>query len=216
MAITGLILIAFLLMHMAGNLKMFIGADSFDHYAEWLKGLTEDGGLAYPILPAGWFLWLFRLVLLACIVGHMYSAWVLTVRDRAARGSNYVTQKRRVQTYSARTMRWGGVILVGFLVFHILQFTVKAVTPGFMASDDPYTMFVKSFQMPWMVLLYAVWMIAVCLHVRHGVWSACATLGLNYSERSRAILNAIAVAVAALLYIGFVSAPVAVMFGWIH
>lgn len=216
MAVTGLILIAFLLMHMAGNLKMFIGPDSFNHYAEWLKGLTEDGGIAYPILPKGTFIWLFRLVLIACIVAHMYSAWVLTARDHAARGSRYVKVTRRVQTYAAATMRVGGVILVGFLVFHLLQFTAKTVTPGFSASDDPYTMFVKSFQLPWMVVVYALWLVAVCFHVRHGVWSGLTTLGLNFSKNSQAILNGIAVAVAALLYIGFIAAPVAVLFGWIQ
>ena len=177
MAITGLVLIVFLIMHMAGNLKMFIGPESFDHYADWLKGLTEDGGILYPILPAGSFIWIFRLVLLACIVAHMYSAWVLTLRDRAARGSNYVVTKRRAQTYSARTMRWGGVILAGFLVFHLLQFTVKAVTPGFSASDTPYVMFVKSFQQWWMVAFYALCMVLICMHIRHGVWSAFTTLG---------------------------------------
>lgn len=215
MAVTGLVLIVFLLMHMAGNLKMFIGPASFNHYAEWLKGLTEDGGIAYPILPAGSFIWLFRLVLVACIVAHMYSAWVLTLRDRAARGSNYVVTKRRAQTYSARTMRWGGVILAGFLVFHLLQFTVKAVTPGFSASDTPFTMFLKSFQQPWMVALYMLWMVSVCMHVRHAVWSALTTLGLNTSKRAGVVLNGIAMVVAVLLYLGFVAAPLACLFGWI-
>lgn len=211
MAITGLLLIVFLLMHMAGNLKMFFGPESFNHYAEWLK--TD---ILYPILPKGSFIWVFRLVLLASIVAHMYSAWVLTLRDRAARPSGYVVTKRRAQTYSARTMRWGGVILAGFLVFHLLQFTVKAVTPGFSAADDPYTMFVRSFQQWWMVALYAVWMVSVCMHVRHAVWSSLTTLGFNYSERSRAVLNGIAWVVAVLLYIGFVSAPLAVLFGMVR
>ncbi|HOA89668.1 MAG TPA: succinate dehydrogenase cytochrome b subunit [Propioniciclava tarda] len=219
MAVTGIILIVFLLMHMVGNLKMFVGADSFNHYAEWLKGMTEDGGIAYPILPQGTFIWLFRLVLLACIVAHMVSAWQLTVRDRAARGdTNYVVTKRRAQTYSARTMRWGGVILAGFLVFHLLQFTVKAITTGFKASDDPYTMFVKSFSGPmsFMVVVYAIWLVSVCMHVRHAVWSSLTTLGLNTSERARGVLNALAMAVAVLLFLGFIAAPLACALGWIH
>ena len=213
MAITGLVLILFLLMHMVGNLKMFMGAESFNHYAEWLKG-----EILYPIFPKGSFIWLFRLVLVACIVAHMYSAWVLTVRDRAARGSNYVVTKRRAQTYSARTMRWGGVILAGFLVFHLLQFTVKAITTGFSASDDPYTMFVKSFSGPmsFMVVVYAIWLVSVCMHVRHAVWSSLTTLGLNTSERARGVLNALAMAVAVLLFLGFIAAPLACALGWIH
>jgi len=213
MAITGLVLILFLLMHMVGNLKMFMGAESFNHYAEWLKG-----EILYPIFPKGSFIWLFRLVLVACIVAHMYSAWVLTVRDRAARGSNYVVTKRRAQTYSARTMRWGGVILAGFLVFHLLQFTVKAITTGFAASDDPYTMFVKSFSgsMGFMVIIYALWLVSVCMHVRHAVWSSLTTLGLNTSKRAAGVLNGIAVVVAVLLFLGFIAAPLACLFGWIH
>ena len=210
MAVTGLILIVFLLMHMAGNLKMFIGPESFNHYAEWLKG-----EILYPIVPKGWFIWIFRLVLVACIVAHMYSAWVLTVRDRAARGSNYVKSTRRAQTYSARTMRWGGVILAGFLVFHLLQFTVKAIPTGFAVSDDPYTMFVKSFQNPVIVIAYMIWLVAVCMHVRHAVWSALTTLGLNTSERARGVLNGLAMVISVLLYIGFVAAPLACLFGWI-
>jgi len=212
MAITGLLLIAFLLMHMVGNLKMFLGPESFNHYAEWLKG-----EIFYPIFPAGSFIWLFRAVLVAAIVAHMYSAWVLTVRDRAARGSNYVVTKRRAQTYSARTMRWGGVILAGFLVFHLLQFTTRTVQTGFTAADDPYSMFVKSFSGPmaFMVILYALWLVAVCMHVRHAVWSSLTTLGLNTSERARGVLNSLAWIVAVLLFVGFIAAPLAVMFGWI-
>ncbi len=210
MAISGLLLIAFLLMHMAGNLKMFIGPESFDHYAEWLK--TE---IAYPILPMGSFIWVFRAVLLLAVVVHVYSAWILTLRDRAAAGPAYAVTKRRAQTYSARTMRWGGVILAGFLVFHLLQFTVKAVTPNFSATDTPYDMFVNSFQLPWMVALYAIWLVAVCMHLRHGVWSSLTTLGLNTSERARTVLNGIAWIVAVLLYLGFIAAPLAVLFGMV-
>lgn len=210
MAITGLILVGFLLMHMVGNLKMFLGAEDFNGYAEWLK---QD--ILAPLIPHGWFIWIFRFVLLAAIVAHMYSAGVLTIRDRAARGSNYVVTKRRAQTYSARTMRWGGVILAGFLVFHLLQFTIKAVTPGFSPSDSAYVMFVKTFQQPVMVILYLLWLISVCMHVRHAVWSSLTTLGLNTSFRARGVLNGLAWIVAVLLYIGFAAAPVAVLLGGI-
>ena len=84
MAVTGLLLIAFLLMHAFGNSKMFLGEDSFNHYAEWLKGQTEDGGILYPLLPAGWFIWIFRVVLLAAVVLHIYSAVTLWNRALAA------------------------------------------------------------------------------------------------------------------------------------
>ena len=215
MAVTGLILIGFLLAHMYGNLKVFFGAESFDHYAHWLK--TD---LLYPLVPLGGFIWIFRAFLLAAIVLHMYAAWKLTLRDRAARGpSRYVATKRMAQTYSARTMRWGGVILALFLVFHLLQFTVQAVTPGFERGDTPYEMFVKTFSMPtglWMVPLYILWLVAVCMHTRHGVWSGLTTLGLNTSERARSVLNTAAWIVAVLLFVGFLVPPLAVLFGWVR
>ncbi len=213
MAVTGLILVAFLLMHMYGNLKMFLGPDSFNHYAHWLKGTTEDGGIMYPLLPAGWFIWIFRAVLLASIVAHMWSAAVLTGRSLRARG-RYQRTDRRAQTYAARTMRWGGIILALVLLFHLAQFTALLITPGFdPKTATPYSMVVASFSQLWVVVLYAIWMIAVCLHVRHGFWSAFTTLGGNTSAGARKVLNGLAVFVAALLYLGFMIMPIAVYAG---
>ncbi len=211
MAVTGLILVGFLLMHMYGNLKMFLGAESFDHYAHWLKG-----EILYPLVPEGSFIWIFRAFLLFCIVAHAWSAWKLTARAHAARGSRYQHTTRLQQTYSARTMRWGGVILGGFLVFHLLQFTARLVTPGFTADAGPYDMVIGSFRLWWVVLAYALWMVTVCMHVRHGVWSALTTLGANTSAHARGVLNAIAWIIAVLLYVGFMVMPVAVFFGWIN
>lgn len=216
MAVTGLIMIGFLLMHMFGNLKMFIGEDSFNHYAEWLKGETADGGILYPILPAGWFIWVFRAVLLAAVGLHIYSAVKLWNRALAANPEAYRTKRMLAQTYSARTMRWGGVILAGVLIFHLAQFTVHATLIAGGYSGSPYQMVIGEFSLWWMVVLYAVWMLAVCMHIRHGFWSAFATLGANTSSNARAVLNACAWAIAVLLYIGFMIMPVAVLFGWIH
>ena len=208
MAITGLVLIGFLLVHMYGNLKVFMGEEAFDHYAHWLKG-----EILYPLVPSGWFIWVFRAFLLACIVIHMAAAFHLARRAKVGRGASYVNSKKLVQTYSARTMRWGGVILAGFLVFHLLQFTAMVVQTGFTGTSGPYEMFVGSFSMWWMVLLYGLWMVTVCMHVRHGFWSAFATLGANGSSQTRKVLNALSYAIAALLYIGFMIAPVAVLIG---
>jgi succinate dehydrogenase / fumarate reductase cytochrome b subunit len=220
MAVTGLLLIAFLLMHMFGNLKMFIGEEAFNHYAEWLKGLSDDGGILYPILPRGWFIWVFRAVLLAAVVLHIYSAAKLWRRAKAASPSTYEAKRRLAQTYSARTMRWGGIILAGLLIFHLAQFTVHAaLTNGTFAStyqSSAYKMVVGEFSQWWMVLVYAIWMVAVCMHIRHGFWSAFATLGANTSPRAKVILDACAWAIALVLFIGFMMMPVAVLFGWIH
>ncbi|GAB3822568.1 succinate dehydrogenase cytochrome b subunit [Tessaracoccus terricola] len=211
MAVSGLIMVAFLLMHMYGNLKMFSGAEAFDHYAHWLKG-----DILYPIVPQGWFIWIFRVVLLAALVLHMWAAISLSISTLKVRGDGYQTTKRLDQTYSARTMRWGGIILFVFIVFHLLQFTVKWVTPGFDALQaGPFEMVVLSFQQWWLVLVYAISMVVVCMHVRHGFWSAFATLGANSSAKSRKVLNVLAIAAAALLFIGFMLPPLAVLFGWI-
>jgi succinate dehydrogenase / fumarate reductase, cytochrome b subunit len=215
MAVTGLLLIGFLLMHMYGNLKMFLGAEAFDHYAEWLKG-----DILYPLVPKGWFIWIFRTVMVAAVVLHIYSAATLWQRAKAATPSAYQTKRTLAQTYSARTMRWGGIILAGLLIFHLAQFTVhSALTAGSFGStyaDSSYKMVIGEFSQWWMVLIYAIWIATVCMHVRHGFWSAFATLGANTSPKAHTVLNACAWAVAILLYIGFMIMPVAVLFEWIH
>ena len=218
MALTGLIMIGFLLMHMYGNLKMFMGPEAFNHYAHWLKfDPHAEGGSAdvilYPLIPNGWFIWIFRFVLLAAIVLHIYSAATLWRRAKIANPSAYAAKKALSQTYSARTMRWGGIILAGFLVFHLLQFTALVLRTGFEADAAPYDAVVASFSQWWVVIAYALWLVAVCMHVRHGFWSAFTTLGANTSPKARAVLNGCAWIVAILLYLGFMIMPLAVAFG---
>ena len=211
MAVTGLILIGFLLVHMYGNLKMFLGAESFDHYAEWLKG-----DILYPLIPSGWFIWLFRAFMVAAIALHIYSAVTLWRRARIANPTAYAAKKALAQTYSARTMRWGGVILLGLLIFHLAQFTVKSALISSPSNASPYDMVIAEFSVWWLVVVYALWLVTVCMHVRHGMWSAMATLGANTSTKARVILNGCAWAIALLLYIGFMIMQVAVLFGWIN
>ena len=210
MAVTGLIMIAFLLMHMYGNLKMFAGEEAYDHYAHWLKS-----DILYPIVPQGWFIWIFRVVLLAALVLHIWSAASLARTTLAVRGPGYDTFKPQAQTYSARTMRWGGVLIAGFIIFHILQFTARVIRTGFGANVGPYEMFVLSFSQWWVFVLYAVLILAVCMHIRHGFWSAFQTLGLNSSAKSRRALAWLGIAVAVVLYIGFMLPPLAVLIGWV-
>lgn len=211
MAATGLIMIAFLLMHMYGNLKAFLGEEAFDHYAHWLKS-----DILYPLLPSGWFIWIFRFVMVAAIVAHMYSAATLWRRAKVANPEGYQAKKQLAQTYSARTMRWGGIILATGLIFHLLQFTVRSTLVSATLEDGPYDMVVAEFQNWWLVVAYALWMVAVCMHIRHGFWSAFATLGANTSAKSRTVLNGCAWVIAILLYIGFMIMPVAVLTGVLH
>ncbi len=211
MSVTGLIMIGFLLVHMYGNLKMFAGEEAYDHYAHWLKG-----EILYPIVPEGWFIWIFRLGLLAAVVLHIWSAASLARTTLAVRGPGYHDQQRQVQTYSSRTMRWGGILIAGFIVFHLLQFTVRVIRTGFGADVGPYEMFVDSFSLWWVFGLYAVLIFLVCMHIRHGFWSAFQTLGLNSSAKSRRALSVLAIGVAVVLYIGFMLPPLAVLIGWVN
>ncbi|MCL1838297.1 MAG: succinate dehydrogenase cytochrome b subunit [Propionibacteriaceae bacterium] len=212
MALTGLILIAFLLMHCFGNLKLLISAEEFNHYAHWLKGEGDAGGMLEPLIPHGWFIWIFRVFMLAAAVLHILAAVVLWRRAYNATPSNYEARKKLAQTYAARTQRLGGVILGALLLWHLLQFTV---IPAQMAGQagEPSSYVIFAFGQWYYVLCYAVFMGLVCLHVRHGFWSAFTTLGVNTSKRAEKVLNVLAYLIAALLFIGFMAMPLAVLGG---
>lgn len=207
MAVTGVILVLYLIAHMYGNLKVFSGQEAFDGYAH---GLRE---LGYPLLPESGFLWIARVVLLASVLIHIYSAVVLTIRARGARTERYQVKKRVQRTYASYTMRYGGVLIALFVIFHILHLTVNVIAPGG-KSDSPYERLVNGFQPEfWYVtLFYLASVIAVGFHLRHGVWSGMATLGVNKASRQGAI-NAVAVAIAVVVTVGFLLPPLAVTFG---
>jgi len=210
MAVTGLVLIGFLLFHMFGNLKVFVGPAEYNHYADWLK---QD--LLYPILPRGWFIWLFRVFLFVCLVLHVWMMALLWVARSHGRG-RYIRARRKEFTWSGRLMRWGGMTLALLLLFHLLMFTTGSITPGFAyAAQDPYTMFMGAFSSWWVVAVYAVFVGLVCMHVRHGFWSSFTTLGANVSAKARNVLNFLAYFVAALLFVGFILPPLAVLFGMV-
>ena len=214
MAVSGLIMIGYLLAHMYGNLKVFAGPQAFDEYAHHLRTLGE------PILPYGGALWIIRVVLLAAIIAHIYSAATLWRRARNARGGEsptkrYQTSKARrgvQRTYASFTMRWGGVVIVLFVIFHLMQFTWGWVHPGG-GSASPYQRVVNGFEVWWVVLTYTVALLAVGFHLRHGVWSALTTLGANTSAVARRRLNLLAYAAALIIVIGFLLPPYAILFG---
>lgn len=216
MAVTGLILVAFLLMHMFGNSKLLIpgvGAEEFDEYSHSLRRFL------YPILPPMFFLWLFRLALLFSVVVHMIAAVQLTFRDYDATGlGRYFRQRYLAGSFAARTMIWGGIIIVVGVVFHLLQFTAEVITvnyPAGQASVAPHLRVVYGFEQWWLVALYAFWMLAVCLHVWHGFYSAFCTLGARVGAYSEKVIKVCAWIVALLLYFGFMVTPLAIAFGWI-
>ena len=209
MAVSGVIFVLFILMHMYGNLKMFAGKAAYNDYAEHLRTFGE------PILPYGGLLWILRVVLVVALVVHAYAAFALWHRAGVARGTRYKVHRRTVQTYASRTMRWGGIILLAFIVFHILQFTTLTIQlGGDYHAITPFDRMVVSFSLWYVWLAYLIAMVALTLHVRHGVWSAMATFGANNRRRQHAI-NVVAVAIAAVVLVGFMLPPTAVLLGWV-
>lgn len=204
MAVSGLVMLLYLVFHMLGNLKVFFGPDDINGYAAWLRTLGQ------PFLGHGWFLWTARFGLLAAVGLHGVAAYQLSRRDLAARPTGYAHRRRRA-SYATRTMRWGGIILALFIVWHILDLTTLTVNPR-AEEGHPYQNIVASFSHWYSCVIYIVAMLAVGLHIRHGFWSAAQTLGANNARRDRA-LKATANGLALVLTAGFLSVPVAVMTG---
>ncbi|MEU4264416.1 succinate dehydrogenase [Streptomyces argenteolus] len=208
MAVSGLIMLGYLVVHMLGNLKIFFGSDEFNHYAHWLRTLGE------PLLHYEWALWIVRVVLVAAVVLHAVSAYQLSRRGLRARPDAYVHKKARA-SYATRTMRWGGIILALFIVWHILDLTTGTVHTGGFQSGHPYQNVLDTFSTWYGNVIYIVAVLAVGLHVQHGFWSAAQTLGVGNATRDR-VLKALANVLAAVLTVGFVSVPVAVMTGVVN
>lgn len=205
MAVSGLVLVLFLLLHMLGNLKIFFGPGDFDSYAAWLRTIGQ------PVLHDTWYLWIQRAVLLFAVVAHATAAVQLSRRDRKARPVRYVHGQRPKATFATRTMRWGGVILVLFIVWHLLDLTVGVANPDFEAGR-PYHNVVADFQVWWINLIYIAALLALGLHINHGFWSASQTLGINRPSRDRAIKLA-GSTLAFVITAGFIMVPVGVMTG---
>ncbi|MCM1968153.1 succinate dehydrogenase cytochrome b subunit [Streptomyces sp. NPDC002812] len=204
MAVSGLIMLGYLVVHMLGNLKIFFGAEEFNGYAHWLRTLGS------PFLHHEWALWIVRVVLLAAVVAHGVCAYQLSRRDIKARPVKYAHKRRRA-SYATRTMRWGGIILALFIVWHLLDLTTLTVNERAWAGH-PYENVLATFSTWYGNTIYLVAMAALGLHVRHGFWSAAQTLGAGNARRDRT-LKFLANALALVLFAGFVSVPVAVMTG---
>ncbi len=215
MAVSGIVLFGFVFVHMLGNLKMYLGAESYNHYASWLH---EVG---YPALPHGGMLLLARSALIAAVLVHIWAAWQVTRQSRAARGGRYVKPHRVQVDYASRTMRWGGVIILLFVVYHLAHFTWGWVHPDFAEPtvladgtivSQAYHNVVTGFRVWWVSLFYIVANIALAFHLYHGLWSLFQTLGWNHPKLNpwrRRLATAFAVIVTA----GNISFPIAVLTG---
>ena len=205
MAVTGLILFLFVVAHLLGNLKVFEGPAKFNAYAAGLRAIGA------PILGPSQFLWGARIVLLASVLAHLWAAALVTRASWAARPVGYHALAAMETTYAARTMRWGGVIILLYVIYHLFDFTFGTVNPDFVLGDV-YHNVVASFTVWPVVLAYVVAMLAVGLHIYHGVWSALQTLGLHRAPVDR-WRRGVAGAVAAAITLGYVAIPVAVLMG---
>ncbi len=210
MAVSGAVLVLFLIGHMVGNLKIFLGADDFNHYAHWLRTMGE------PAVPRRTLLTILEVVISVAVVLHIWSAVSLGKRARAARPVKYQARKKsHAQGYAVHTMRYGGVIILLFVIWHLLDLTFLVVNPkgdGF----TPYERVVADFDASrWYITVwYVLAVLLVGLHLRHGVWSAFNSLGWRTPRNDRT-LRGLAFAVAGVVTLGFVSVPLSVTFGWV-
>ncbi len=206
MALTGLVFVGFILAHMYGNLMIFGGEEMFNEYAEHLREIGS------PTIPESGVLWILRIVLLLSLVGHAYAAFTLWGRAGGARKTRYAVKTAVRQVWISHAMRWGGVALLLFLVFHILHFTTNTIQiNGDFA--DPASRLVSSFEVWWAVLIYTAAVLALGMHLLHGVWAAGMTLGLNTSLTAAERLRIAAVGVAVVTVVGFLAPPWAILFG---
>jgi succinate dehydrogenase cytochrome b subunit len=205
MAASGVVLFAFVVGHMLGNLKVFQGPEHFNAYAE---GLRTVGA---PFFARGQLLLLVRAVLLLAVAFHIWAAIAVTRASWRARPVGYHRLDPIETTYAARTMRWGGVIIVAYVAYHLLDLTFGAANPAFVPGDVYHNLVASLRRWP-VAAAYVVSVATVGLHIHHGLWSAFQTLGLNrpptYRWRRRT-----AGIIAGVITAGYVAVPVAVLAG---
>jgi succinate dehydrogenase / fumarate reductase cytochrome b subunit len=212
MAVSGVLLVLFIIAHMAGNLHVFEGREEMNAYAHGLRTLGE------PLLPHESALWVLRIGLIAAAAVHIWSAVVLTRRSLAARPVRYHSRKpaKGESRHAVATMRWGAAVLVLFLAWHLLDLTFRTVNP---VKDvpDAYGAVVATFSPErWPVtVFYLLALVALGFHLRHGVWSAVQTIaGPDTKWRKRT--QAVALAVALVVVVGFAIVPLSVTFGLVE
>jgi len=215
-AVSGAILLVFLLLHMVGNLKAFGHAEeeggrvawAIDQYAHFLRSAGD------PLLPAGALLWTVRLVLLSALVIHVWLVVDLASRNRAASASRYARRDYAKASPAARSMMWTGSAVLVFVVLHLLHFTTGSFASAAWDPSEVHAHLAQAFRQPWLAGLYLVALLVVLLHLQHGAWSAFQTLGWNDANRDGR-LRVLATGFAVLVVLGFASVPVAFLFGWL-
>ena len=200
MAVTGLAMIGFVIGHVSGNLLVFRGPEAINSYAALLKSL-------------GGFLWAARIGLIVSVVLHFTAAWQLTQAARAARPADYAMRTPQVSTLASRTMRWGGVLLLVFIVFHLAHFTLGWVDRTTFSETDVFSNMMVAFANPWYVAFYLVAMVALALHLFHGAWASVRTLGVSKPSR-HPLHRRIATVLAVGIWLAFTVIPVGIYLGF--
>lgn len=201
MAVTGVVLVLFVIGHMIGNLQVYLGPEALNHYGELLRELLH-----------GAFIWIARGGLLLAVLLHIWAATALTLGSWAARPVGYRRRQQWTEsTYASRTMRWGGPILLIFIVYHLLHFTTGTVHGSFVAGDI-YHNVIAGFSIWWVSGFYIFAQLVLGLHLYHGVWSMLQTLGLSHPSYNGVRLGA-SLAITLVVVVGNISIPVAVLAG---
>lgn len=205
MAVSGIVLFGFVLAHMLGNLKLYQGPEKLNAYAVWLR---EVGS---PLLPAGGLLWIFRVVLLGAVGLHILAAVQLERSKHRARPIDYKERKVVEAGYAARTMRWGGVIVLLFVLYHLAHFTWgwRWAHQTFVVGDV-YHNVVEGFRIWWVSGVYLVAQVALGFHLYHGLWSLFQSLGVDGFDTGR---RRIALVFAWVVTLGNASFPLSVLTG---
>jgi succinate dehydrogenase / fumarate reductase cytochrome b subunit len=203
MGVTGLIGVGFVVVHSLGNLLVFRGPGAINSYSHFLQSTGE-------------LLWGLRIVLIVAVTLHVIAAVQLTAQSRAARPIGYIKRESQVATIASRTMRWGGFLLLVFIVVHILHFTTGTIRPaGVFARGDVYANVVSSFRIWWVTLFYVLAMIALGLHLLHGAWSSVRSVGVS-PPSPQPLRKKLSVVIAFLVWAAFTAVPVAVALGLVR
>ena len=203
MGVTGLIGIGFVILHSLGNLLVFRGPEAINAYSHFLKSTGE-------------LLWALRAVLIVSVILHVIAAVQLTRQSRSARPIKYARRESQVATVASRTMRWGGVLLLVFIVLHILHFTTGTIQPaGVFSSADVYANIVTSFRLWWVSLFYVIAMVALGLHLFHGAWSSVRSVGVS-PPSPRPLHRRVSLGIAVIVWAAFTAIPVAVFLGFVR
>jgi succinate dehydrogenase / fumarate reductase cytochrome b subunit len=196
MGITGIILVVFVVGHVAGNLLVFAGRAKLNAYSALLHTSDE-------------LLWGVRIALITSLILHVWSAIGLARIAQAARPVGYERKVPQTATIASRTMRWGGLLILAFVVFHLLHLTTGTIQPVAFSEHDVYANVIGAFRIPWVSAVYVVAMMFVGLHLFHGVWAAFRTLGLAPPSK-QPLKRPVAMLLAIVVWAGFTSIPIAI------